>query len=67
MRFLKDESGQALLLVALSLVVILGFAGLAIDVGQLRYAQLRLQQRHFLASRHTRMQPSLFRRQRTWQ
>jgi Flp pilus assembly protein TadG len=43
MRFLKDESGQALLLVALSLVVILGFAGLAIDVGQLRYAQLRLQ------------------------
>jgi len=43
MRFLKDESGQALVLVALSLVVILGFAGLAIDVGQLRFAQLRLQ------------------------
>jgi Flp pilus assembly protein TadG len=43
MRFVKDESGQALVLVALSLVAILGFAGLAIDVGQLRYTQLRLQ------------------------
>jgi Flp pilus assembly protein TadG len=40
---LPDESGQALLLVAGSLAALLGFAGLVIDVGQLRYAQSQLQ------------------------
>jgi Putative Flp pilus-assembly TadE/G-like len=39
----KSESGQALVLAALALVVLIGFAGLAIDMGVLRY-QKRLQQ-----------------------
>jgi Flp pilus assembly protein TadG len=39
----KSESGQALVLTALALVVLIGFAGLAIDMGALRY-QKRLQQ-----------------------
>ncbi|MGC2282256.1 MAG: pilus assembly protein TadG-related protein, partial [Candidatus Acidiferrales bacterium] len=39
----KSESGQALVFTALALVVLLGFAGLAIDMGTLRY-QKRLQQ-----------------------
>jgi hypothetical protein len=39
----KSESGQALVLTALALVVLIGFAGLAIDTGVLRY-QKRLQQ-----------------------
>lgn len=39
----KPESGQALVLAALALVVLTGFAGLAIDMGTLRY-QKRLQQ-----------------------
>jgi hypothetical protein len=39
----KSESGQALVSTALALVVLIGFAGLAIDMGVLRY-QKRLQQ-----------------------
>ena len=39
----KSESGQALVLAALALVVLIGFAGLAIDMGVLRY-QKRMQQ-----------------------
>ncbi len=39
----KNESGQALVLVAVALVILLGFAGLGIDMGNLRY-QRRLQQ-----------------------
>ncbi len=42
-RGLRDESGQAAVLAAVGLTVILSFAGLAIDVGQLRYAQSKLQ------------------------
>lgn len=40
---LREESGQTLILVALSLVVLCGFLGLAIDVGQLRAAEHHLQ------------------------
>ena len=39
----KGESGQALVFAALALVVLIGFAGLAIDMGTLRYEK-RLQQ-----------------------
>jgi Flp pilus assembly protein TadG len=39
----RDESGQALVFVAVAMAVILGFAGLVVDVGQLHYAQSRLQ------------------------
>ena len=39
----KSEAGQALVFAALALVVLIGFAGLAIDMGALRY-QKRLQQ-----------------------
>ena len=39
----KSESGQALVFAALALVVLIGFAGLGIDMGVLRY-QKRLQQ-----------------------
>ncbi|MBV8632387.1 MAG: hypothetical protein JOZ83_15770 [Silvibacterium sp.] len=40
---LQDESGQALVLAGVGMVVIVGFLALAIDVGQLRYAQTKLQ------------------------
>lgn len=43
MRLLKEQSGQAVVLAAVSLAAILGMAGLAIDVGQLRYEKQRLQ------------------------
>ena len=43
MRFLKDESGSAAVMVAVSLVAIFGMMGLAIDVGQLRLTKQRLQ------------------------
>jgi Flp pilus assembly protein TadG len=43
MRFLKDESGSAAVMVAVSLIVIFGMMGLAIDVGQLRLTKQRLQ------------------------
>lgn len=39
----KSEAGQSLLLVALGLVVLMGFAGLGIDMGVIRYEK-RLQQ-----------------------
>ena len=40
---LKDESGQALIFTAVAMAVILGFAGLVVDVGQLHYAQSQVQ------------------------
>ena len=40
----RSDSGQTLVLVALSMVVLMGFLGLAIDVGNLRAAQHKLQQ-----------------------
>ncbi len=40
---LKDRSGQSLVLIALSMTVILGMLGLAIDIGKLRYSKLQLQ------------------------
>jgi Putative Flp pilus-assembly TadE/G-like len=43
MRFLRDEGGQAAILAALSLAVILGMVALAIDVGQLRYQKRAMQ------------------------
>jgi Flp pilus assembly protein TadG len=43
MSFLKDESGSVAVMVAVSLIGILGMMGLAIDVGQLRLAKQRLQ------------------------
>ena len=43
MRFLSDESGQALVFTALGMVALLGFVALAVDVGQLRYAKRQLQ------------------------
>jgi Flp pilus assembly protein TadG len=43
MRFLKDESGSVAVMVAVSLVAVLGMMGLAIDVGQLRLTKQRLQ------------------------
>jgi Flp pilus assembly protein TadG len=39
----KGEAGQAIALVALGLVVLLGFVGLGIDIGQLRYVKRRVQ------------------------
>src|SRR5215467_7473270 len=39
----KKEAGQALILTAVGLVVLLGFTGLGVDMGVLRY-QKRLQQ-----------------------
>lgn len=43
MRFLKDEQGQASILLAVCMVVVVGIAGLAVDVGHLRYAKRQLQ------------------------
>lgn len=40
---LKDESGQAVVLAAAGMVAILGFAGLALDIGQMRYERRQLQ------------------------
>lgn len=42
-KLLKDESGQALVLVALLMVVLLGFAALVIDVGSLYITKANLQ------------------------
>ena len=39
----RNEAGQALILTAVALVVLMGFAGLAIDMGVMRYDK-RLQQ-----------------------
>ena len=43
MRLLRDESGQAVVFVALSMTVVLGFVGLATDVGLLLHAKRNLQ------------------------
>jgi Flp pilus assembly protein TadG len=43
MKRIKDESGQALIMVALSLTCILGFVGFATDVGVLLHAKRNLQ------------------------
>ncbi len=43
LRILRDESGQAVIVVALCMVALMGFLGLAIDVGVLRYAKQNLQ------------------------
>lgn len=43
MKRMRDESGQALILVALCLTCILGFVGLATDVGVLLHAKRNLQ------------------------
>ena len=43
MRALKEERGQMLVLVALSMTVLLGFLALAIDVGLLFRAKRNLQ------------------------
>lgn len=39
----KSDAGQALLLMALSMIVLCGFAGLGIDMGYLRYMQRQMQ------------------------
>jgi Flp pilus assembly protein TadG len=41
--FLKDESGQTLVLTGLSMSMLMGFMGLAIDVGQVHWKQRQLQ------------------------
>jgi len=41
--FFRDQSGQTLVFAALSMVVLISFLGLAIDVGHLRYARRKLQ------------------------
>ncbi|HEX3661520.1 MAG TPA: pilus assembly protein TadG-related protein [Acidobacteriaceae bacterium] len=43
MRFLKDEQGQATILVAVCMVAVVGIAGLAVDVGHLRYVRRQMQ------------------------
>lgn len=43
LRFFKDESGEMTILASMGMVVILGFMGLALDVGNLRYAKGKLQ------------------------
>lgn len=42
-KFKRDESGQVLVIVALSLVVLLGFTALAIDVGMMMHKRAQLQ------------------------
>jgi uncharacterized membrane protein len=42
-RGLRDESGQALVLGSVCIVALLVFAGLAIDVGQIRYEKRQMQ------------------------
>lgn len=43
MRFMKDEQGQASVLIAVCMVAVVGIAGLAVDVGHLRFAKSQLQ------------------------
>jgi hypothetical protein len=43
LRQLADESGQAIVIVALCMVVLTAFVGIAVDVGYLRYEKRRLQ------------------------
>jgi Flp pilus assembly protein TadG len=42
-RFIQCESGQTIVLTALSMIVMVGFLGLAVDVGHLRYEKRHLQ------------------------
>jgi Flp pilus assembly protein TadG len=42
-KYVRDESGQTAILTAVSLVAIISFLGLAIDLGNMRYQQRRLQ------------------------
>ena len=43
LRQLADESGQVIVIVALCMVVLIAFLGIAVDVGYLRYEKRRLQ------------------------
>lgn len=43
MRRINSEAGQALLLMALSMVILCGFTGLGIDMGYLRYMKRQMQ------------------------
>lgn len=43
MKRYKNDAGQALLLMALSMVVLCGFAGIGVDMGYMRYMQRRMQ------------------------
>jgi Flp pilus assembly protein TadG len=43
MKRMRDESGQALIMVALCLTCIMGFVGFATDVGVLLHAKRNLQ------------------------
>jgi len=43
MKRYRNDAGQALLMMALSMVVLCGFAGLGIDMGYLRYMRRRMQ------------------------
>lgn len=43
MKFRSDESGQALIFTALCMTILLGFTGLAVDVGMLFHAKRNLQ------------------------
>ncbi|MEH7352853.1 Tad domain-containing protein [Neobacillus drentensis] len=42
-KFLKEETGQSLILIAVSIIALLGFAGLVIDGGRLYLAKSQLQ------------------------
>lgn len=43
MKRYRSDAGQALLLMALSMIVLCGFAGLGVDMGYMRYMQRRMQ------------------------
>lgn len=43
MKRLKSDAGQALLLMAVTMIALCGFAGMGIDMGYLRYMQRRMQ------------------------
>jgi Flp pilus assembly protein TadG len=43
LRELMDESGQVIIVTALCMVVLIGFVGLAVDVGYIQYEKRRLQ------------------------
>jgi Flp pilus assembly protein TadG len=42
-RLLRGESAQAVVFVALAMAVIMGFVGLAVDIGQLRFVRQKMQ------------------------
>lgn len=43
MKRYRNDAGQALLLMALSMIVLCGFAGIGVDMGYMRYMQRRMQ------------------------